>query len=203
LAFVPGFSVTKVNITVVTMMAVVMALGGIKVTVLPAYLSIRLIIVNVRDQHTNDIIHQLLHDSCISGISGIDMQSEIGNRMMYVSRIQYHAQDTPTKKREQPIRKEAVVRASLEMCSRADRDKKTVHRLMRKGELASRFCAYCKLTGTTFASGETRKSYYRCDVCGVFLCKDLQRNCFYNFHKNVRKPGDEEEFEILNYTTIL
>jgi hypothetical protein len=100
------------------------------------------------------------------------------------------------------IHVEPVIRARLEMCSKQDQNRKVVHQLIRREILSARHCAFCKLTGTKFASGWIRKSYFKCDVCEVFLCKDPKRNCFYNFHKYVKSSADEE-FEIQNYMNIL
>ena len=32
------------------------------------------------------------------------------------------------------------------------------------------------------------KTFVRCEICGVYLCVEKERNCFLNYHKNVQMP---------------
>lgn len=43
-----------------------------------------------------------------------------------------------------------------------------------------RVCQFCKHSGQRFRCGETRKSFYKCSVCNVFLCK---KECFRKYHE--------------------
>lgn len=43
-------------------------------------------------------------------------------------------------------------------------------------------CRVCKYKNTKFASGEIRRSYYKCSACDVPLCISHIQNCFIKYH---------------------
>lgn len=57
------------------------------------------------------------------------------------------------------------------------------HFLVANTGYSLRVCQYCKLKGDKFANGNTRQTYYKCDACGVHLCRPQIRDCFVNYHQ--------------------
>lgn len=57
------------------------------------------------------------------------------------------------------------------------------HFLVANAGYSLRVCQYCKLKGEKFANGNTRQTYYKCDACGVHLCRPQIRDCFLNYHQ--------------------
>ncbi|XP_062579165.1 uncharacterized protein LOC134241093 isoform X2 [Saccostrea cucullata] len=46
-------------------------------------------------------------------------------------------------------------------------------------------CVCCKQENKKFASGEYRKSYYKCSVCEIPFCRTHVRDCFFKYHKTL------------------
>lgn len=46
-------------------------------------------------------------------------------------------------------------------------------------------CQYCKLHDVKAFCGRVIRSYHGCKLCGVALCRSAERNCFYDYHKEV------------------
>ena len=63
------------------------------------------------------------------------------------------------------------------------KNEKIRHQLVPNAEYVKRVCAYCRLGGDKFASGQNRKTYYRCQTCEVPLCRPQTKPCFVNFHR--------------------
>lgn len=63
-----------------------------------------------------------------------------------------------------------------------------VHRLVSSAPRRCLRCAHCKAENNKFPSGSyTRKSYYKCSICEVPLCRTEVLDCFFKFHSIVDK----------------
>nr|XP_022291530.1 zinc finger and BTB domain-containing protein 5-like isoform X12 [Crassostrea virginica] len=62
-------------------------------------------------------------------------------------------------------------------------------------------CKYCTVRGVRAPkSGRILRSYHGCDTCGVALCRSSDRNCFYNYHKEVLLNNEIGDFYISSYS---
>ena len=65
------------------------------------------------------------------------------------------------------------------------KNEKILHKLVPNSytEHIKRSCILCKMRGEKFASGQLRKTYYRCSTCNVYLCRPQTKPCFVDFHR--------------------
>ncbi|XP_069132968.1 serine-rich adhesin for platelets-like isoform X14 [Argopecten irradians] len=48
-----------------------------------------------------------------------------------------------------------------------------------------RVCGYCDIVGNKYRCGKTTRSFYKCELCNVHLCKSGNIDCFTKFHELV------------------
>lgn len=61
-------------------------------------------------------------------------------------------------------------------------------------------CKYCTIHGVRAPiSGRILRSYHGCQTCGVALCRDADRNCFFNYHKEILQNSEEGDRYISEY----
>lgn len=61
-------------------------------------------------------------------------------------------------------------------------------------------CKYCTIHGVRAPiSGRILRSYHGCETCGVALCRNADRNCFFNYHKELLQNSEENDRYISEY----
>ncbi|XP_021368242.1 zinc finger and BTB domain-containing protein 32-like isoform X13 [Mizuhopecten yessoensis] len=55
------------------------------------------------------------------------------------------------------------------------------------GQANKRVCGFCDIVGNKYRCGKTTRSFYKCELCNVHLCKSGNIDCFTKFHELVYK----------------